>query len=576
MKKGFISLKIKFFFIALVVAIVPSVVVGLAMYQESIEVVEQKQEAAVQNSLENISDTILVTLKYARSTSLNIISNKDVRSALLLENPSADVALKWHNQIAGSFFSYMGLSTYIDGIYLVGHNGIEVESDNIDESLVADNLEKLQEARGGAVWTWMENDEGGNFVLLREIRDTENPSVSLGYLQIVVRSDVIREQLATFSDTFSGYISLWDTGGMELISFGECLEDKAEVGKILQASKSFNYLNRDGILTYYKKVKDHQWVLIGSLEASSLFAEGALIKEMLIKIVFATLAVALVVVFLFARMITQPLKELTEQTKEISRDNYDIHLNIESNDEIGILSENFNEMAKRLDELVNEVLRGQVLQQEAQFNALQTQINPHFLYNNLDTAYWMSRMEKADKTGKILLALSKLYRSITNTNRKIISVEDEAKYARDYITIQELRLGNQISFDLCVEESAKQLSTLRFMLQPLIENSIEHGILPTGEPGSIAIRIYQDEQFLYYEVEDSGKGTSAEEITGLLEAAQIEGSRGLAIRNIHQRLRIHYGTVYGLTFQQAEGGGILTIVRQPVVEYVKEPEKTET
>lgn len=104
MKKGFISLKIKFFFIALVVAIVPSVVVGLAMYQESIEVVEQKQEAAVQNSLENISDTILVTLKYARSTSLNIISNKDVRSALLLENPSAYVALKWQNQIAGSFF----------------------------------------------------------------------------------------------------------------------------------------------------------------------------------------------------------------------------------------------------------------------------------------------------------------------------------------------------------------------------------------------------------------------------------------------------------------------------------------
>lgn len=572
MKKRFFSLNLKFFFIALAAAIIPAVAVGITMYRISIGIVAQKQEAAVRSSCQNISDAILGNLNYARNLSLNIIYNDDVRGALSLENPSKDVEVRWKNLLTSNFLFYTGMISYIDQIYLTGHNGFEVSIGTINQSLVQDNLTEITEACGGVVWKYMKTEEKSNLVLLREIRNIDNPNLSLGYLQIVIRNNIVEDQFENFLEAFPGYMALWDTDGTEILHCGEYLEKEGELKELLNESKDFDWINDNGILTYFSKVKDSQWVLAGSMKASDLFAENEMIRVMLIEVIVAALGISLIVVFIVGRLITKPLKQLTEQTKEISRDNYDIHLNIVSNDEIGILSEHFNEMARRLDELVNEVLHGKVLQQEAQFNALQAQINPHFLYNNLDTAYWMSRMEKAEKTGKILLALSALYRSTVNTKSKLISVEDEAKYAKEYITIQEMRLGNQIRFELHVEDDVKCLSTLRFILQPLIENSIEHGILPTGESGRISIRIYQEEQSLYFAVEDSGNGSTAEEINCILEAEHVEGRKGMAIRNIHQRIRIQYGQEYGLRFRQTDSGGILTIVQQPAVRYVKAPE----
>lgn len=565
MKKKFISLNVKFFLIALAVAIIPAGIVGGIMYYKSIESAMEKQEYAAENFMHNIADTISVVQQYVRSVSLNIISDNQVRDALLLKVPPEDVRVKRQNEISEAFFFYTGLVSYIDGIYLKGNNGIETLIGQMDTSFLDENLEEVQNARGGAVWKWVKDGTKNNLYLLREIRDKENPSVSLGYMQILVRSDVIEEQLGVFLETFPGYVAIFDRNGSELIGRGNLAADMKEVKGLIQSVEDFNSIKKKGMILYCNKIGNSQWTIVSSMRSSDLFAENEAIKILFLTIVVSTLILSLGIVYMMAKLITQPLIDLTEQTKKITEDNYDIHLNISSNDEFGILGENFNHMAERLDELVNEELRNKVLLQEAQFNALQAQINPHFLYNNLDTAYWMSRMEKAEKTGKILLALSALYRSAARSGSKIITVEEEAKYARDYITIQELRLGNQIQFKLNVEDTAKELLTVRFILQPLIENSIEHGILPGGVGGHISIRIYADETVLYFEVEDSGMEVSAEQITKLFHTEKAEGRRGMAIRNIHQRIQIQYGEQFGLIFSQNPSGGISTIVRQPVV-----------
>ena len=565
MKKKFISLNVKFFLIALAVAIIPAGIVGGTMYYKSIESAMEKQEYAAENFMHNIADTISVVQQYVRSVSLNIISDNQVRGALLLKVPPEDVRVKRQNEISEAFFFYTGLVSYIDGIYLKGNNGIETLIGKMDTSYLDKNLGEVQKARGGAVWKWVEEGTKNNLYLLREIRDKENPSVPLGYMQILVRSDVIEEQLRVFLETFPGYVALCDRNGSELIRQGELTVDMEDVKDLLCSAEDFNSIKKKGMILYCNKIASSQWTIVSGMQSSDLFAENEAIKLLFLTIIASTLVLSLGIVYMMAKLITQPLIELTEQTKKITEEDYDIHLNIFSNDEFGILAENFNYMAERLDELVNEELRNKVLLQEAQFNALQAQINPHFLYNNLDTAYWMSRMEKAEKTGKILLALSALYRSAARSGNKIITVEEEVKYAQDYITIQELRLGNQIQFELKVEDATKECLTVRFILQPLIENSIEHGILPGGMEGHISIRIYADEEFLYFEVKDSGMEVSAEEITKILQAEKVEGRRGMAIRNIHQRIQIQYGMQFGLTFSKIATGGISTIVRQPAV-----------
>lgn len=565
MKKKFVSLNVKFFVIALIAAIIPSLIVGYSMYYKSIESVVQKQEAAAENFMKNISDTLSVVQQYARSVSLNIISDEEVREALLLKNPTEDVRVRKQNQMSEAFFFYTGLVSYIEGIYLKGDNGIETLIGKMDTSLLDDNITEIQTAQGGAVWKWICDGGTEKLFLFREIRDTKDPRNSLGYMQIAIKSDVIKEQLEVFLQAFPGYVALWSVDGKELVKRGEQIAEQGELKDLLAEREEFASVKKGGMISYCSRIENSQWAILSSIKTSDLFAESESIKVIFIAVVISSLGICQVLVFIMAKLITKPLVELTSKTKEISKDNYDIHLDIVSNDEIGILSQNFNEMAERLDELVNEVLRHKVLQQEAQFNALQAQINPHFLYNNLDTAYWMSRMEKAEKTGKILLALSALYRSAARSGSKTITVCEEEKYVRDYITIQELRLGSQIKFEFFVEEEAKELLTLRFILQPLIENSIEHGILPGGEGGYISIRIYTDDNFLYFQVQDSGNEVSAEEITELLYAEYVEGRRGMAIRNIHQRLQIQYGQEYGLSFSQVETGGILTVIKQPKI-----------
>ena len=570
--KKFVSLNVKLFLLALMAAIVPSVIVGVAMYRNSIGIVERKQEMMVRGSFQSISDTVSLNLKYARTTSLNIISDDNVQKALSWKDPSSDVRIRQGNQIMDSLKFYTGLTSYTKGILLSGHNGIEVSIGRVYEAVLQENLSEIEAAHGGAVWKWKKEGDSTDLILLRELRNIDAPSISLGYLQIVTDCGALEEQLDTFLEAYPGYVALWERDGTEVLNRGTSLQDTEILTRIFPEGNAFERERHRGVLTYSCGIRNTGWVLTGSMLTSDLFSENHEILLLLLSAVIAAFGICFAGVYLFAGRITRPLRELTEQTREISKGNYKIHLNINSNDEIGILNDHFNEMASRLDELVNEVLLGKMLQQEAQYNALQAQIDPHFLYNNLDTAYWMSRMEKAETTGKILLALSALYRSAASTEGKIISVDDEVKNVSQYLTLQELRLGSQIHFFLETEESARNLSTLRFILQPLIENSIEHGILATGGSGTVSVRIYRKNEYLYYVITDSGKGTSAQEITELLLAEQIQGHRGMAIRNIHQRLRIKYGSEYGLIFTDAPAGGLITTVRQPAVEYKKNSE----
>lgn len=566
--RRFVSLNVKIFCIALVAAVLPALVVGTTMYRKSIGIVEEKQEAAVKNAFRNISDTIQVNLRYAQSTSLNFIANENVRSALKLKYPTKDVLVQKKNQIAKSFAVYTGLTSYIDGIYLSGKNGIDVDIGKVNEELIQKCYEEITAAHGGAIWVWVNDDGKNKIALLREVRDIDNPNLCLGYLEIIVQSDIVQEQFSNFLKAFPGSICILDENKKEMISSGEKFPGNAS-DFYLESGKDFDWSNDNGSLTYCYRIEDKPWTLVSSMKASNLFAENVSLRTIFLEVILITLGLSLAAAFLFGRMITRPLKELTRQTREISRNNYKIQLDITSNDEIGILTENFNSMTRNLDELINEVLRYKMLQQEAQYNALQAQINPHFLYNNLDTAYWMSRMEKAEKTGKILLALSRLYRIAANTKEKIISVASEAEYVKEYITLQEMRLGSQIHFSFSMEEGVENLATLRFLLQPLIENSIEHGILPSGDFGQISVRIYQQDGFLYFVVEDTGNSVNVSEINELLAREECEGKRGMAIRNIAERIQIKYGRECGLFFRQASAGGIMTIVKQPAIQYEK-------
>lgn len=202
---------------------------------------------------------------------------------------------------------------------------------------------------------------------------------------------------------------------------------------------------------------------------------------------------------------------------------------------------------------------------EAQLKALEEQINPHFLYNTLDLIYWMSRMEKAFETSVMIGALSRLFRIGLNRGSRFTTVAKEVELIRDYMLIQQKRYEEAIRFSIEAEPDTLDCKVVKMVLQPIVENAIVHGLEPAGGEGRIDVRIVRDpvNGDLVYRIWDDGVGADAETVRRMLESHNQEERQGMGLRNVHDRIRLYYGSAYGIDIASDETGGTSVIVRQP-------------
>ncbi|WP_346906552.1 cache domain-containing sensor histidine kinase [Faecalicatena orotica] len=573
-KQMFVSLNVKVFILGIVISMIPIAIIGTVLYRKSLEIVEQKQEAASENALDSIADSIQVTTDYVGNLSLYIIQNSDVKETLLAESMTGSELLRRQNEVAKSLMFYTGQNQFVNSIYIEGENGLVLHAGDVRDVKREEELAgRAKKLMGKSFWTGTsaKNDDSPvvYLTLTRSIRDTENLQNTLGTLWINVPLSKMKEQFSNYIETYPGYIALVDDDGNVLLSAGKSETVISDLEKLKESRITTISDKKSNTLVYGNKLPDTGWTIVSGLERSKLLEENRTIRDLLIYGIVASMLLCLLTSVLFSRAILHPLRLLTGKIREVKEDNYDVQLQFESNDEIGILSTQFNAMTRRMNELVNEVLTGKVLQTEAELKALQAQINPHFLYNNLDTAYWMSRLEHADKTGRVVLAIADLYRLTMNSGQKFISVETEIRYVENYIVIQELRTADQIQFHIEADEELFQWATMRFVIQPLVENSVEHGILPSGREGDIWIRGFKDEENLYFEVEDNGDSIDISEIEELLMDVKSEEKRGMAIRNIDQRIKLQFGKNYGLFFRAGTENGTVVRIVQPLLAYTK-------
>lgn len=238
-------------------------------------------------------------------------------------------------------------------------------------------------------------------------------------------------------------------------------------------------------------------------------------------------------------------------------------------DEIGALIRSFREMMERLRFLINEVYESRITQKKLEMRALQAQINPHFLYNSLSLINWKALEADQEEISKITLALSSFYRTSLNKGRNILKVRDELNNMSSYMEIQLIMHDYEFDFEVEAEEEIMEYETLNLILQPLVENAIDHGIdLKTdGERGRIKIRGWREQEVICLSVEDNGVGMEEEKLQNLVTTK----SKGYGVRNIDERIKLYYGEEYGLYAESKIGVGSKVTVRFPVKEFqVKE------
>jgi two-component system sensor histidine kinase YesM len=242
-------------------------------------------------------------------------------------------------------------------------------------------------------------------------------------------------------------------------------------------------------------------------------------------------------------------------------------LEIPSENEIGSLTISFNVMTHKIQELMEQNIHEQEEKRKSEMKALQSQINPHFLYNTLDSIIWMAEGRKNEEVVLMTASLARLLRQSISNEDEVVSVGQEVEYARSYLTIQKMRYKDKLEFIIDVDPCISEVPIVKLVLQPIIENAIYHGLKYKESKGMLILRGYQKEKDVVLEIIDDGVGMDEETLTHIFEKHKVNyHSNGVGVYNVQQRLRLYYGSQYGLTYRSEKGKGTTATILIPGAE----------
>jgi two-component system, sensor histidine kinase YesM len=278
-------------------------------------------------------------------------------------------------------------------------------------------------------------------------------------------------------------------------------------------------------------------------------------------LIFSAVAFSVVAAWGLSRSIYTPIKKLHDVTTTITKNDLQALMTSDNVDEITELGMSFNIMIGKIKELLDSKIREQENLKKAELRALQAQINPHFLYNTLDTIIWMAESKKTDQVVKIVSALSNFFRISLSKGMDWITIGAEVERIRSYLTIQQMRYRDILDFKIEVDEQVSENTILKLILQPLVENALYHGIKNKRSGGTIIVRARrQGKEEVLLEVEDNGIGFTPEKLSQLRaelddDSGDIKLESGFGIGNVKKRIRLYYGKPYGLSIQSEYNTG---------------------
>jgi len=290
-------------------------------------------------------------------------------------------------------------------------------------------------------------------------------------------------------------------------------------------------------------------------------------------LIFSAVAFSVVAAWSLSKSIYTPIKKLHDVTTTITKNDLQALMTSDNVDEITELGMSFNIMIGKIKELLDSKIKEQEELKKAELRALQAQINPHFLYNTLDTIIWMAESKKTDQVVKIVSALSNFFRISLSKGMDWITIGEEVERIRSYLTIQRMRYRDILDFKIEVDEDVAENTILKLILQPLVENALYHGIKNKRRKGTINVRARRKgEDEVLLEVEDDGIGFTPEKLARLRaelddDSGDIKLESGFGIGNVNKRIRLYYGKPYGLSIQsEYTTGTCVTLVIPAKVE----------
>ncbi|MBO5303018.1 MAG: histidine kinase [Lachnospiraceae bacterium] len=405
------------------------------------------------------------------------------------------------------------------------------------------------------------------FVL--KLYNNGNAKDIIGYVVCDVDSKNLTAIMEKYSSNENMYLWFQPTGDRPAACFGN-LEDE-EIRTIENFQKSIRSGGKgdkttmeSGNRVFFTLEQDKYNFGAYSLMPQDMFYENQrILASNLVLILVVMLVVALIVTYFVSKTLTRPLENMTATAKKIRDGETELRIEVEKEDEIGILGQNFNEMLDTMEDLISREYRAKLLLNRAEYNALQAQINPHFLYNTLDTMGSIAEMQECRQVSALCQSLSNIFRYSLDMKHPFSTVAKEMAHLKNYIYVMDVRMRDHVNYAFEIDEAVLKADIPRLSIQPLVENALNHGLRNSRREKKVRICAKAEGDLMENLVEDNGVGMPEEKVKSLLAEKETENKKSIGIHNIHMRMKMLYGEEYGIEIVSHEGEGTCVKLRIP-------------
>ena len=407
----------------------------------------------------------------------------------------------------------------------------------------------------------------------RAVEITIGGSTEQAVLLIDMAYQGLDEVLDEVSLGNGGYIYLMDSNGeiiwhpkFELIASGRVKENNLEAADYNDGSTEevFDNASRTVVI---KTVGYTGWKLAGVIKGTGISLNMLKTRLFIVFVIFLIIFIVILINTYISFRVTNPIRELEKSVKKLEEGNLDADIYMGGSYEIQHLGKSVQDMKHRIKELMQDIVTEHEEKRKSEFNSLQAQINPHFLYNTLDIIVWQIENEKQSEAVHTVTALARFFRLSLGKGRNIVTVKAEIDHVKNYLMIQHMRFKNKFEYEFDVEDDVLELSSLKLMLQPLVENAIYHGMEFMDGDGLITIKAWRENEELYLSVADNGLGMTEDKVSLVLSGkSNSENGKGsgIGVKNVNERIKLYFGEEYGLRIDSEPDEGTTVIIHLPV------------
>lgn len=527
---------------------------------DNMETVIQVSNNVFESQVQDICNVMALTTvhadNYLTTNIINILSNPNLTPAELFS----------YRKNAGDFLiSLCSFKKYINGLMISDFSGNSVtygitmsfeeiqESPWFQEMHSAENTNRFIEPHYYSKWRNSKNDIV--FSITRPVYGFQGNVV--GFVMADVKCVLLND---TFDVSAKNNLSLYlmdsKTGRVIFAPEKNTLElsgpeglEKSVAGKIVGTDGNFfAQANGQDMLFVYHKSQLTDWIILSAVPRAEIVENFNRSGNTVILITAVSIGVMLLLIYLITTLMTRNIVSLTKSVKQVDKDHLQLDLDIRSRDEIGELYQQFVSMITRIEQLIGEVKTTEAAKRKADIFALQSQINPHFLYNTLNTIKFMATLQGADNIRNVSEKLSSLMH-ITMSSQSFIPLTEEVQYLDDYISIQSYRYVGTFQYEIFLEPGTEQYFVPKLFVQPIVENALKHGLADKGTGGLLTVRIFSEEEKLHIRVEDNGCGMNQQELAELFQKKEGRSGGHIGICNVTERVRQYFGDGYGVEVQ---------------------------